>query len=71
MLNTSTLEVGDKVREIATGHVFTVTFIFPAGSAGIAHSAGPRILASLRPGGYSVTIQHGAHKAPDAFELAD
>lgn len=69
--NTYAARVGDQIRELATDTLYTVTMIFPAGSMGIAHSAGPRVVASLRPGGYSVTIQHGAHRTPDQFELVE
>lgn len=69
--NTHAARVGDKVRELSSGHIFTVTMIFPPGSGGVRYSAGPAVLASLRPGGYGLTIQHGGHHSPDQFELVE
>ena len=71
MLNTHNVKVGDKVREIATGKVYTVSQIAPAGYWGAAVGAGPRVTVSLGPGRYSFAIQHGALRDPAAFELAD
>lgn len=56
MVDVFTLKVGDKVREIGSGHVLTVSRIDPPGSAGRAHRHGPSVNAHIRPGGYGTSF---------------
>ena len=67
MVDVFTLKVGDKVREIGTENVLTVSRIDPPGSAGRAHRHGPSINVHIRPGGYGTSFDA---ETADRFELA-
>lgn len=63
-MSTHALEVGDVIVVTSDGreYTMTVTHISPPMSAGRAASAGPRVTASLRPGGWSVDFDdHTTH----------
>ena len=57
-MSVHTLEVGDRIAVTRDGRTYemTVHTITPAMSAGRAVSAGPSVMAWIRPGGYGVTI---------------
>ncbi|MFZ2176587.1 MAG: hypothetical protein WAW17_21610 [Rhodococcus sp. (in: high G+C Gram-positive bacteria)] len=65
--NVHAAKVGDQVRVTEPGReplAMTVWLITPAGSDGRAYSAGPKIHAHIRPGGYAITFDGNSYHTP-------
>lgn len=68
-MNTYTAAKGDRFIERATGNVFTVDYVLPAGSFGTRESDGPHVHMTMKTG-YGVTVSHGGYHVPTMFVKA-